>query len=177
MIGGGAETSLHRRAGWHVLDGDATVSPDTHATIPPLPSEITNQEWDIICAIHFIEHLFLDDAEMLMREVYHVLKPGGKLVLEQANLTWVCKAILGDVVVPTHKYPWAKGEERWFTLFSLYPQPHQLVGNELQLHKYGYTPETLTELVHSCGWGIDQITIGHARTHVRERDFRLEAVK
>ena len=177
MLGGGVETPRYQRVGWTVLDGDERVAPDHVAIVPPVPEQIIAEEWDVVCAYHFIEHLFLDDAKILLKTVHSILKPGGKLILEQANLTWVCRAILGQVQLPVNRYPWMNGDASWLTLRSLYPQPDQMSENDLNIHRFGYTPESLTALVVSCGWTPDHVRTMRPQTHVTERDFRLEAMK
>lgn len=175
MIGTDHRTADYQKDGWTCLDGQSDIGADIVAVLPPLPDEVTSQEWDEICAIHFIEHLFYEDAKELITQIYEVLKPGGKLVLEQANLEYVCKVVLGQVQPPTGKYPWMGGNSNWCGIWNLYPQPHMVKGNLLNHHLYGYTPQSLTELVKECGFKT--VVIGHAFSHVVERDFKLEAVK
>ena len=177
MLGGGVQTPNYQRVGWSVLDGSPDYDAEFVATIPPLPPEVTAQKWDLVCAVHFIEHLFLADAKVLIEEIYGILPAGGFLILEQANLERVMRFVLGDIRPPVEKYEWMKGDDAWFGMRSLYPQPDQMSGNSLNSHKYGYTPETLTDLVESCGFQREKIDIRVALRHVSDRDFKLSARK
>lgn len=177
MLGGGDQTVHYQRRGWLVLDGDPEVGADFVARVPPLPDEIKDIEWSIVKAVHFIEHLYRDDAVKLLAEIYDILAPGGSLILEQGNLEWVCKAILGQVELPTSRYPWMNGDSRWLHIWNLYPQPHQVKGNNLQRHRYGWTPADLQAAAIEAGFSAMKTGCGAATSHVPERDFRLEAVK
>lgn len=173
MIGGGELSDQYRQQGWTVLDGEPSTNPDILAILPPLPQ--FDHEWDVIQAVHTIEHFYYEDARQLIGEIYRSLAPGGLLVLEQANLEWIAKAILGQVELPTVRYPWMAGETKWLMEWALYPQPKQIQGNGLQHHKYMYTPRSLSSLVADCGFS--DIKILPSTSHVPERDFRLEAIK
>lgn len=176
MLGVGELADEYHKHHWKTLDGDAKTNPTYVATIPPLPEEVKAIAWDEICAIHFIEHLHEETALELLADIYAVLKPGGSLILEQPNLEWICKAILGQVPIPT-KYAWTQGEERWFTMWALYAPPHCVQANELQRHRWMYTPDTLKIAVVTAGWDKHKVYTGRALTHVPERDFRLVATK
>jgi len=173
MIGSGPLTKERQGQGWVCVDGDPSSGADIICTLPPLP-DIGN-DWDMICAIHFIEHLFYEDAKKLITQIHGVLNVGGRLVLEQANLAYVCRVILGEIQPPVNRYPWMKGNPAWCGIWSMYPQPSMIDGNELNHHLYGYTPESLTAVVKECGF--EHVSIGAAYGHVVERDFRLEAIK
>ena len=175
MIGTDHRTADYQKDGWVCLDGQDDIGADIVAVIPPLPDCVTGQMWDEIYAIHFIEHLYYDDAKTLIRQIYDILKPDGRLVLEQANLEYVCKVILGEIDPPLHNYDWMDNNPNWCGIWSLYPQPHMTNGNNLNHHLYGYTPQSLTELVKECGFKC--VVIGQAFSHVVERDFKLEAIK
>lgn len=173
MLGSGQMTKQYQADGWVCVDANPAYEPDYVYTMPPLPD--MGQKWHEICAIHFIEHLYKEDAKLLISQIYDALMSGGKLILEQANLDYVCRVVLGEIAPPVARYPWMDGNADWFGMYQLYPQPHLLHGNDLNRHRYMYTPKTLTDLVVECGF--NQVEIKTAVSHVRERDFRLEAIK
>lgn len=177
MIGGGDQTTYYRRKGWTVLDGYARYEPDILAEVPPLPKQVKAQQWNQVKAVHVIEHFFYEVADELLAGIYEVLEPGGRLVLEQGNLEWICKAILNQVPKPVDRYSFMGGDERWMTLWNLYPQPHMIDGNPYNYHLSGWSPSILTAAVVGAGFKPGNVTTGMARSHVRERDFRLEAIK
>lgn len=175
MIGGGAKTKNYQRQGWIVLDGCSNYDADIVSILPPLPHKVYSIKWDVIKAVHFIEHLYLADAAILLKEIYKVLVNDGRLILEQANFEKVMRFALGDIRTPVEKYPWMEGDPSWFGMRSIYPQKDMKLDNDLNSHLWGYTPKTLTDLVESCGWNRDKIKTMGTRSHVVERDFRLEA--
>ena len=175
MIGSGDKTKEYQAAGWTCLDGDPNSGADIIACVPSLPESVTSKKWRVVCAIHFIEHLYYEDAKQLITEIYGVLDKQGRLILEQANLAYVCRVILGEIKPPVEKYPWMNGHPEWCGIWSMYPQPHMINGNELNHHLYGYTPESLLELVKDCGF--EHASVGGGGSHVAERDFRVEALR
>lgn len=175
MIGSGEKTAEYRAAGWTCLDGDPNSGADIIARVPSLPESVTSQKWRMVCAVHFIEHLYYEDAKKLITEIYQVLDKHGRLILEQTNLAYVCRVVLGEIDPPLGKYPWMDGNKEWCGIWNLYPQPHMIKGNNLQHHLYGYTPESLTELVKECGFS--HVVTAGANSHVAERDFRIEALR
>lgn len=119
-------------------------------------------------AVHFIEHLPVWQAEQLLAECYEALAPGGMLILEQPDIAYAARVLLNEIEPP-------HGEPGQFDMWALYGDPtHQ---DELMLHRWGYTPDTLTEMVAKCGFSSEEISIKPAMYHVPARDFRLEAVK
>lgn len=166
MIGTGTETRRYKQDGWVTLDANPKWGPDILATVPPLPDEVTSNKWDEVCGIHFIEHIYLWEARQLLAELYEVVAPGGKLILEQPNIEYAAKALLGKVTVPAH-------DAKFYHIWALYGD--QGTKDPLWCHKFGYTPDSLSEVAETAGW--DKVVILPARYHRPVRDFRLEAVK
>jgi SAM-dependent methyltransferase len=154
--------------GWTTLDASASSQADYTATVPPLPDAIKRQTWDVIMAVHFIEHLPVWKAEQLLVECHDILAPGGMLILEQPNIAYAAGVLLGQIVPPD-------GNPGQFDMWALYGDPSYR--DELMLHRWGYTPDTLAEMVTRCGFAPEDIEIKPAMYHVPARDFRLEAVK
>ena len=156
-----------KRPGWVTLDADPKCRPTIVASVPPLPEEVTASRWDEIEMIHFIEHLFVWEAEELVSQCRRVLRPGGKLVLEAPNLMFAAEVLAGVRPKPN-------GHPDQFTMWVLHGDPR--AKNPLYGHKWSYTPETLTELLVRSGFPRSGIRRHRARHHHPIRDFRLEAV-
>jgi 2-polyprenyl-3-methyl-5-hydroxy-6-metoxy-1,4-benzoquinol methylase len=50
-----------------------------------LPTEIQDEQFDIVFLIETIEHLLQDDLQMVLKEIYRLIKKGGKLVITTRN--------------------------------------------------------------------------------------------
>ncbi len=151
-----------RRGGWVHLDA---VGGDITAIIPPLPAAVTNRKWDEVEMIHVLEHFYPWDAAALLRDIRGILEPGGKLVIEVPNLRFACEVLAGvrsalDGMAPGQSDMWV-----------LYGNPELL--EPLQMHRWAYTPETLSAALRSAGFS--RVDVLPAQYHVPERDFRIEA--
>jgi predicted SAM-dependent methyltransferase len=156
-----------RRPGYLTLDADPAGSPDFVAALPPLPDEVRAERWDVIEMIHFIEHLFPWDAEVVLRQIFECLNPGGTFVLEQPDLLFAARVLAG---VQEPLPGTAPGQ---CDMWVLYGDPtHQ---NPLFGHRWGYSPETLTEALLAAGFQRENIAVLPAQYHVPARDFRIEA--
>lgn len=157
-----------RWAGWTTIDASPTSGADHVATVPPLPYAIRSTAWTVIQAIHFIEHLCPWEAETLIRQCYECLEPGGLLILEQPNIEYAAKVLIGEVVPP-------QGAPGQFDMWPLFGDPTHR--DPLMMHRWGYSPTTLTELLVRAGFDPGHIHVKPAQFHVPVRDFRLEGVK
>lgn len=140
-----------RREGWKTLDADPNRGWDFVATIPPLPAAVKAIPWDEIEWIHGITSLYPWDGEQAVIEIFQVLAPGGRLTLEQP-----------DFRQARARLEWVFGDAAEFK-------------NPLLMNRWGYTPDSLTELLQRAGFA--QIDILPARHHKPSRDFRVEAFK
>lgn len=153
--------------GWTTVDA-GNPKADYLAAVPPLPAEVAAMTWDEIMAIHLLEHLASWDAKTLLGECYAVLNPGGKLILELPNIEYCARVLLGEIPVP------AGGVPGQFDMWGFYGD--QSAQDAWMLHRWGYTPLTLSELVNEVGeWAC--VSIAEAQFHMPVRDFRIEAVK
>lgn len=126
---------------------------------------------DEVMASHLIEHIPQHRAPELLTKWFNLLKPGGKLVIETPNLDALCQDLLEK-----------KGEEKWATamcLFGAYIEdandPRVAKQGALSPHLWGYSPDTLTDLVQSIGFTNVQI-LPPVGQHPG-KNFRLEAIK
>lgn len=155
--------------GWTTIDASEDSGADIIAPLPPLPPEVKVQAWDVILAAHFIEHLPPWEARELVGQCYEALTPGGTLILEQPDISYCAKVLLGL------KQPPAGGAPGQFDLWGFYGDPGHR--DALMLHRWGYTPESLREMVIGAGFAPEAVHIRTAVFHQPVRDFRLEAVK
>ncbi len=143
-------SGIHHPEGWVTLDANPANHPDLLATFPPLPDEVTYLGyWDHVEWIHGISQLYPWEAEQVLCELLPCMAPDGLLVLEQPNL---------EAIVPSRP-EWIYGD----------PGPKE----PLHMVRWGYTPQSLTELLSACGW--KRFSLLPAQHHIPARDFRIEA--
>lgn len=123
------------------------------------------QRWDGVEMIHFIEHLYHRDAVRLVTAVHDILEPGGVFVSEQPNIEYAAKALLGMV-------PAVQNPRPFHDMFAFYGHQN---GNPYYQHLWGYTPQSMTEMLISAGFKQENIQIKPAVYHWPWRDFRVEA--
>lgn len=116
---------------------------------------------DLLQCMHVIEHFYEWEARAVLMEFKRLLTPGGKLILELPNIELACRNLL-------------KGLDDQFSMWPLYGNPEEL--DPYMCHKWGYTPQTLTTLLQSCGY--KKILFLEPQTHGRRlnRDMRFEAI-
>lgn len=175
------------KPGWVRLDCDPESHPDILATIPPLPRPVLERRWDQIEAIHFIASLWAWEAREVLCQLWQVLEPGGKLILETPDIVFCMKHYLmsgANRLDNQNKYfeqfeepisTTGSWEEHQLDLRGLYGNPAAHCKEES--NKWGYTPRSLRKLLVEAGFDEKKIVELPAQTHVPIRDFRLEATK
>lgn len=131
----------------------------------PLPDGSVKE----LMAIHLWEHIYRWNCDTVMEEWKRLLKPGGLLVLELPDLMKFCKNIL-EHAGRGGKHPDQLG------MWAAYGDPRS--GDPHMNHKWGWSPETLTEFLKEHGF----IKIKHLPTVYhpagrKHRDMRIEAIK
>ena len=156
--------------GFKTLDANPEFHPDYCAVLPPLPREVREGQWSEIYLIHGIEHFYIWEVPELLTQIHEALCDGGTIIMEQPNLE-VCAKVLLGLIPPMTPKPLASGIQ------AIYGDPQY--GNPFMAHKWGWTPESLTETMIACGFDRSRVKTGKAlsRTFAGERDFRLEATK
>lgn len=168
------------RPGWVRLDANPEVHPDILSTVPPIPEAVLGRRWDEIELNHFLASLYKWQAKELICQLWQVLAPGGKLVIETPDLVFAAKHFLlmqaGDC-----------GLEFAFDTPDGTFQPGQLdewafwgnpTGQDATIaNHWGYTPKSLRALLIECGFEDSKISLRPAQYHLPIRDFRMEAVR
>lgn len=131
----------------------------------PLDDEVADE----VMAIHLLEHMVPWVAEDALREWKRLLKPGGKLVLELPNFKKCIENILSGFT-KGGKHPDQMG---WWGCFG-----DTRLKDEHMLHRFGYTPASLTELLERHGFTeIKETPTQFHRAGKYHRDMRIEAVR
>lgn len=124
---------------------------------------------DEVLASHLIEHLPQHRAPEILTKWRDVLKPEGKLVIETPDLEAMCK----EFIESNDKHSAAT------VIFGAAVEnpddPEVKERGALSPHLWGYTPETLKELVEAIGF--TNVTVLPAQGEHPGKNFRLEAMK
>jgi hypothetical protein len=116
-----------------------------------------------------LEHLTPAEARAFLRNAYHMLEPGGILVLEVPDLEKICRLILLFANDPAYL------EKGAFGLRGIFGEPMErmTLGD---YHKWGYTPTLAERMLRDAGFS--QVTISDGFSHCYPlRDMRVEAIK
>jgi hypothetical protein len=124
---------------------------------------------DEVLASHLIEHLPMHRAPEILMKWRDALKPEGKLVIETPDLQALCKEFV-------------EGKDRHNIAACIFGaavenpnDPEVKEKGALSPHLWGYTPETLKDLVEAIGF--KNVHILPAKGQHPGKNFRLEAMK
>ncbi|MFL5298129.1 MAG: class I SAM-dependent methyltransferase [Phenylobacterium sp.] len=165
-VGSGTE----KREGWISVDANPDLNPHVVAFADRLPM-FGDETVAAIEACHLFEHLTFDEARAALKEWRRVLVPGGQLMLELPNLRR-CLELLGQHL-----------DQDGFdlALIGIFGWPPAIRTEGVwQIHKWGWTPETLSQELLSSGFRnaevvpIQQTWRPAARI---DRDMRIHATK
>jgi predicted SAM-dependent methyltransferase len=142
---------------WLNVDIDEQVRPD-------YVHDIVREPWpwsdvEEIAAYHLIEHLSRKDGALLIQRCFAALKPGGRLAVECPDF--------------------GQGVLRWQSSSNGRTLQH-LFGNQTtpwQYHLWGYTGDSLAELLKSAGFTVTGVGEGTDYHTATEPCIRVEAVK
>lgn len=156
----------HRRIEGYV-GIDAVERPGADMVAPahqvPLPDGCADE----VLAVHLLEHLLPWEAPVALAEWLRLLKPGGQLVLELPDLRKCCENIL------TGRAGKHADQLGMWGLFG-----DNRLEDPFMMHRWGYTPETLTALLRQVGFTDVRQAVPHFHPAGRQhRDMRLEARK
>jgi predicted SAM-dependent methyltransferase len=123
------------------VDINPQVNPDVIADVRFLPFEDCFA--DQVNASHILEHFSFRETISVLREWIRVLKIGGRLIIVVPNLKWAAKRILN---------PPKNADEIERAMFFYYSaQKGDLKRAYEDVHRSGFTPETLRNLLTKLG--------------------------
>ncbi|QLF92472.1 class I SAM-dependent methyltransferase [Pseudomonas sp. ABC1] len=125
----------YKPEGYLTVDLDGSYTPDIVADVCCL-SMIKSETVDEVYASHVLEHLAWPDSYKALAEWARVLKPGGVLKVSVPDLKMLCSLLMNGV-------------NPAFCLGLMYGEPYR---GELAAHRYGYTRETLSEMLGVLGF-------------------------
>ena len=162
-------TKVHLGSGSIYWDGWLNV--DLHGHKADLKCDLRKLELpddhaSVAVAIHVIEHFYLWDATTVLREWRRILKPGGVLILELPCMDKVFHYIASCM---NSKSPLLSS----FSWFAFWGDPSHR--SEAMCHKWGYTIDSIKELVTAAGF--EGVVSTKPRYHFPARDMRIEACK
>jgi predicted SAM-dependent methyltransferase len=155
---------LNIGAGDKVVEGWTSVGLDPSHDVQcdiraiPLPDDYADEAM----AIHVIEHIYRWETRATLQEWRRVLKPGGRLVLEQPDLIKCCQNVL-------------RSDNPRHGMWGLFGDPSYR--DVLMTHKWCFTPEELKAELKAAGF--HKIRVREPQFHAKRayRDMRLEATK
>lgn len=117
---------------------------------------------ELLQAMHAVEHVAEWEAPHLVAEWKRLLAPGGTLVLELPNLEAAARNLLAGM------------DKQWWSFPFYGDGSHR---DPYMLHRFGYTPATITRLVEDAGF--IKVRMLPPQTHGARvnRDMRVEAMK
>jgi len=127
------------------------------------------ESFDEIMCCHVLEHLRPLDGKKLIEDCRKLLKKNGVLIIE-------CPDVLKCIQMWNEKNPTFGDPPSVHKLMTFFYGWRKDQWRDYGYHQYGYTDETMAELVTSCGYKVIKKCEGrmHGR---RARDFRIEAIK
>ncbi|MEW5850292.1 MAG: methyltransferase domain-containing protein [Myxococcota bacterium] len=134
-----------QRAGYLHLDVRALPGLDVRGVTTSLPFKDGSLEE--VYSRHVLEHFTLREAVEVLLEWRRVLRPGGSVYIIVPNMLWHFKQVLEG----THESVYTKESgknARYWGMGSIYGWQQ----DEYDLHKFGYWPELLGDLLVECGF-------------------------
>jgi predicted SAM-dependent methyltransferase len=155
---------LNLGAGSKVHEGWISVgledAHDVRCDVRTLP--LADDFADEAMAIHVLEHLWRWDALDALKEWHRVLKPRGRLVIEQPELMRCCRAVLSN-------------PDPRAGILGLFGDPFGR--NELMMHKWCWTERELKTELKAAGFRKVKATLPQFHGKRTNRDMRIEAWK
>jgi predicted SAM-dependent methyltransferase len=127
-----------------LLSGHRFVHHDLAHSLP-----FADASADVVYSSHFVEHLFRDEALVLMRESLRILKPGGVVRVCVPDLAWAVEC-------------YRQGRKREMLEQYFFVEDRS---SFLARHKYMYDFELLREALEGAGFtSVEQCAFGKGRT-------------
>lgn len=133
---------LDKRPGYVNVDIRESVKPDVVWDLEKFPYPFGDESAEEILAIDIIEHLSFHKVEQAIREIWRILKKGGRLHIRCPDLEILFKKVVLN--------PNADFKEMSFWIYGAQDYPENF-------HKSGFTKRTLRELLEKVGFKIESI--------------------
>ena len=160
------KTKLNLCCGEMALDGyvniDAYPNPGVDVVCDARELAYDNNSVDEVVMLHALEHFTLDDACMIVRKIFAMLKPGGILIIEAPD---VFKAVKNT---PTGEFDAIRG------IFGDIAELRK--GKDGYQHKWGWTGALCQQELASAGFNVSEVKDGISHAH-QWRDVRVIGVK
>ncbi len=151
-----------------VVEARAGMKPDVICDLHDL-APFSDASADEILSVHVVEHFWRWEIRDVLREWVRVLKPGGRMIVECPNIASACRTFLEN---PEQYSREDQAGQR--TMWVFYGDPKWK--DPLMIHRWGYTPESLKELLAEVG--LADVRQEPAQFKLREpRDMRVVAIK
>ncbi len=115
-----------------------------------------DNEFEEVYSRFFLEHLQRKDAVLALKEMFRVLKKGGRLEIIVPNIAYFCKLFVEE-----------KGQKKEWALNKIYGFEHYKEDH----HFFGYDEEILSKILKESGF------VEIKRTEEEEQYLRLTAKK
>ena len=156
---------LNIGAGNKVIDGWLNVGLEDHHDIRADIRDLSVLEDDVAdeaMAIHVVEHILPWQVPGMLKEWLRVLKPGATLAIECPDIVKCAKNLIA-------------GRADQEGMFGIYGDSR--LADELMLHRYGYTAQTVKNLLRDAGFIKVKETSPHFHGKRAHRDMRVECRK
>jgi SAM-dependent methyltransferase len=151
-----------------VVEARAGMKPDVVCDLHDL-APLDDASADEILSVHVVEHFWRWEIRDVLREWMRVLKPGGRMIVECPNIQSACQTFLEN---PAQFSKEDRNGQR--TMWVFYGDPSWK--DPLMIHRWGYTPESLKELLTEVG--LADVRQEPAQFKMREpRDMRIAGTK
>ena len=130
------------------LDIDARAEPDVVASITDM-NAVQSESVEALFSSHNIEHLYVHEVEVAIREFYRVLAPSGFVFLRCPDLQSVAELIAQDKLFDK-AYDSDSGPITPFDI--LYGHRASVAKNPFMAHKSGFTLKALLGAFEFCGF-------------------------
>jgi len=134
-IGGGQRPLFHPN-----IDAQNLPAVDVVHDLEKFPYPFSDEEFDGILGMYIIEHISWRKVKQFIRELYRLLKPGGKVILLTANLLEQCRRIMHYGV----------NESTVEMLFG----SQEFEPSHLGCHKCGFSPAYAEDLFKEAGFKV-----------------------
>tara|TARA_B110000444_G_C18789245_1_gene571615 strand:+ start:888 stop:1502 length:615 start_codon:yes stop_codon:yes gene_type:complete len=146
-------TSVFNSDDWEevTFDIDAQCSPDILGSMTDL-SMINDNTFDAVYSSHNIEHLFIHEAVIAVKEFFRVLKSSGFMMIVCPDLISTCKAIIDKgPLEPLYHLNNNNGYVSGVDILYGW-RPSIEDGNHFMAHKCGFSEQSLIALFQQSGF-------------------------